>query len=64
MPHQLTKCIDPARCCSLFNNNLGADGAKFLSEALKQDTGLKRLKYAATRTSLRQFPNPVNVSHC
>ena len=47
MTHQLTKCIDPARCCSLFNNDLGADGAKFLSEGLKQNTGLKELKYAA-----------------
>ena len=63
MTHQLTKCIDPARCCSLRRNNLGAEGAKFLSEGLKQNTGLKELKYAAIRTSLRQFPNLVNVSH-
>ena len=38
-------------CCTLLSlqqNGLDADAAKFLSEGLKQNTGLKDLKYAAS----------------
>ena len=36
--------------CSLRNNLLNAEAAKFLSEGLKKNTGLTTLEYAAYQT--------------
>ena len=50
--NELRYCAVHTCLYSLFANNLRAEGAKFLSEGLKGNTGLKELEYAAIQTSL------------
>ena len=47
----LTNTVLCTLACSLSGNDLRAEGAKFLSEGLRENTSLKELKYTAIQTS-------------
>ena len=41
--------MDSILVCSLYNNDIGPEGARYLSEGLKANGALTSLEYAAMR---------------